>query len=137
ADPLETTAREHADLPFEAIVATPPFSADWSASAIHERDDRFSAYGRLAPKGKADFAFVQHMAHHLDSGATMACVLPHCPLTLPLNPQQTGFVRPKPALNSSPSGGTISQWCGTTLTIKGWNFAYTALGKQLKVYSFI
>jgi type I restriction enzyme M protein len=76
-DTLEHPAPEHADLRFEAIVANPPFSADWSASAIHENDDRFSAYGKLAPKGKADFAFVQHMVHHLDSGATMACVLPH------------------------------------------------------------
>jgi type I restriction enzyme M protein len=76
-DTLEHPAPEHADLRFEAIVANPPFSAKWSASAIHENDDRFSAYGKLAPKTKADFAFVQHMAHHLDSGATMACVLPH------------------------------------------------------------
>lgn len=76
-DTLEHPAPEHNDLRFEAIVANPPFSSNWSASAIHENDDRFSAYGKLAPKTKADFAFVQHMAHHLDSGATMACVLPH------------------------------------------------------------
>jgi type I restriction enzyme M protein len=76
-DTLENPAPEHADLRFEAVVANPPFSAKWSASAIHENDDRFSAYGKLAPKTKADFAFVQHMVHHLDSGATMACVLPH------------------------------------------------------------
>ena len=76
-DTLEHPAPEHADLRFEAIVANPPFSSKWSASAIHENDDRFSAYGKLAPKSKADFAFVQHMAHHLDSGATMACILPH------------------------------------------------------------
>jgi type I restriction enzyme M protein len=76
-DTLEHPAPEHADLRFDAIVANPPFSANWSASAIHENDDRFSAYGKLAPKTKADFAFVQHMVHHLDSGGTMACVLPH------------------------------------------------------------
>ena len=76
-DTLEHPAPEHADLRFEAIVANPPFSADWSASPILENDDRFSAYGKLAPKTKADFAFVQHMVHHLDVGATMACVLPH------------------------------------------------------------
>ena len=76
-DTLESPAPEHADLRFEAIVANPPFSANWSASTIHENDDRFSAYGKLAPKTKADFAFVQHMVHHLDTGATMACVLPH------------------------------------------------------------
>jgi type I restriction enzyme M protein len=40
-------------------------------------DDRFSAYGKLAPKSKADFAFVQHMVHQLDDNGTMACVLPH------------------------------------------------------------
>ncbi len=76
-DTLEHPAPEHADLRFEAIVANPPFSANWSASPILENDDRFSAYGKLAPKTKADFAFVQHMVHHLDNGATMACVLPH------------------------------------------------------------
>jgi len=76
-DTLENPAPEHADLRFEAIVANPPFSAKWSASTIHEGDERFSAYGKLAPKTKADFAFVQHMAHHLGDGATMACVLPH------------------------------------------------------------
>ncbi|MFK5923793.1 MAG: type I restriction-modification system subunit M [Verrucomicrobiota bacterium] len=76
-DTLEHPAPEHADLRFDAIVANPPFSANWSASAIHENDDRFSAYGKLAPKTKADFAFVQHMVHHLDHSGTMACVLPH------------------------------------------------------------
>lgn len=76
-DTLEHPAPEHADLRFDAIVANPPFSSNWSASAIHENDDRFSAYGKLAPKTKADFAFVQHMVHHLDHVGTMACVLPH------------------------------------------------------------
>ena len=76
-DTLEHPAPEHSDLRFDAIVANPPFSAKWSASEIHQNDDRFSAYGKLAPKTKADFAFVQHMVHHLDGGATMACVLPH------------------------------------------------------------
>jgi type I restriction enzyme M protein len=76
-DTLEHPAAEHAEKRFEAIVANPPFSAKWSASAIHENDDRFAAYGKLAPKTKADFAFVQHMIHHLDDHGTMACVLPH------------------------------------------------------------
>ena len=76
-DTLEHPAPEHTELRFEAVVANPPFSANWSASAIHENDDRFSAYGKLAPKTKADFAFVQHMAHHLDINGTMACILPH------------------------------------------------------------
>ena len=40
-------------------------------------DDRFSAYGKLAPSSKADFAFVQHMVHQLEDNGTMAIVLPH------------------------------------------------------------
>src|SRR5690554_1244494 len=40
-------------------------------------DDRFSQYGKLAPKSKADFAFVQHMVHHLAENGQMAVVLPH------------------------------------------------------------
>ena len=40
-------------------------------------DERFSEYGKLAPKTKADFAFVQHMIHHLDDDGTMVTVLPH------------------------------------------------------------
>ncbi len=68
---------QHPNLKAEAIVANPPFSANWSANPLHSNDDRFSAYGKLAPKSKADFAFVQHMIHHLDDGGTMAIVLPH------------------------------------------------------------
>ena len=40
-------------------------------------DERFSSYGKLAPKSKADFAFIQHMIYHLDDNGTMAVVLPH------------------------------------------------------------
>ena len=58
-------------------MANPPFSAKWSASSLFMNDDRFSQYGKLAPGSKADFAFVQHMIHHLDENGTMAVVLPH------------------------------------------------------------
>ncbi|TXE15701.1 type I restriction-modification system subunit M [Psychroserpens burtonensis] len=68
---------QHEDLRFEAIVANPPFSAKWSASPLFMSDDRFAAYGKLAPSSKADFAFVQHMVHQLADNGTMACVLPH------------------------------------------------------------
>ena len=67
----------HIDMRFEAVVANPPYSANWSADAKYLDDDRFSAYGKLAPKSKADFAFVQHMIHQLDDNGTMAVVLPH------------------------------------------------------------
>lgn len=68
---------QHMSERFEAIVANPPFSAQWSANPLHLSDDRFSQYGRLAPSSKADFAFVQHMIHHLADNGTMAVVLPH------------------------------------------------------------
>ena len=74
-DTLERPA--HIGLFFEAIVANPPFSAQWSASPLFTTDDRFSQYGRLAPSTKADFAFVQHKIHHLADNGIMAIVLPH------------------------------------------------------------
>ena len=57
---------EHEGMKFEAIVANPPYSAKWSGDAKFLDDERFSAYGKLAPKSKADFAFIQHMIHHLN-----------------------------------------------------------------------
>jgi type I restriction enzyme M protein len=68
---------QHIDKQFEAIVANPPFSAIWSANPLFTSDDRFSQYGKLAPGSKADFAFVQHMIHHLADNGIMALVLPH------------------------------------------------------------
>ena len=70
---------QHLDLQFEAVVANPPFSARWKGkdNPLFETDDRFSQYGRLAPKTKADFAFVQHMIYQMAENATMAVVLPH------------------------------------------------------------
>jgi type I restriction enzyme M protein len=68
---------QHEGMKFEAVVANPPFSANWSANPIHLSDDRFSQYGRLAPASKADFAFVQHMIHHLQDNGAMAVILPH------------------------------------------------------------
>ncbi len=69
----------HPDLKAEAIVANPPFSAQWKGDADPQlsHDDRFSQYGRLAPKGAADYAFVTHMLYHLADNGTMAIVLPH------------------------------------------------------------
>lgn len=69
----------HIDLQAEAVIANPPFSADWKSDAdpALASDERFSQYGRLAPKGKADYAFVTHMLHHLADNGTMAVVLPH------------------------------------------------------------
>lgn len=62
---------------FEAVVANPPYSAKWSSDPSFNDDERFSGYGKLAPKSKADFAFIQHMVHYLDDNGTMAVVLPH------------------------------------------------------------
>ena len=65
------------DKKFEAIVANPPFSAKWSSNKKFLDDERFSAAGKLPPKSKADYAFVEHMIYYLDENGTMAIVLPH------------------------------------------------------------
>lgn len=62
---------------FEAVVANPPYSQSWSSDPSFLDDPRFSNYGRLAPKSRADFAFLQHMIYHLDDNGTMVIVLPH------------------------------------------------------------
>ena len=69
----------HSDLKADAIVANPPFSVDWASDKDPQllHDDRFSQYGRLAPKGAADYAFVTHMLYHLADNGVMAIVLPH------------------------------------------------------------
>ncbi|MDF2418011.1 type I restriction-modification system subunit M [Acinetobacter beijerinckii] len=68
---------QHLNKRFDAVVANPPFSAKWSADPLFLQDERFAAYGKLAPSSKADMAFVQHMLHQLDEHGTMAVVLPH------------------------------------------------------------
>lgn len=64
-DTLENPA--FLDEQFDAVVANPPYSAKWSADSKFNDDDRFSGYGKHAPKSKADFAFIQHMVHYLDA----------------------------------------------------------------------
>lgn len=76
-DTLENPKQEHMKMRFQAIVANPPYSAKWSADEKFNTDERFSAYGKLAPKSKADYAFIQHMIYLLDDNGTMAVVLPH------------------------------------------------------------
>ena len=75
ADTLENPA--FMEEKFDAVVANPPYSAKWSADSQFNDDERFSNYGKLAPKSKADYAFIQHMVHYLDDEGTMAVVLPH------------------------------------------------------------
>ena len=65
------------DEKFRVQVANPPYSANWSADQKFMEDDRFNQYGKLAPKSKADFAFVQHMVHHMDEDGRAVVLLPH------------------------------------------------------------
>lgn len=62
---------------YEVQVANPPYSANWSADNRFLDDERFAPYGRLAPKSKADFAFVQHMIHQMDDNGIAVVLLPH------------------------------------------------------------
>ncbi|MFT8411916.1 MAG: type I restriction-modification system subunit M [Schleiferilactobacillus perolens] len=62
---------------FDMVLMNPPYSAHWSADKGFKDDPRYSAYGVLAPKSKADFAFLLHGYYHLKNTGTMAIVLPH------------------------------------------------------------
>lgn len=62
---------------FNMVLMNPPYSANWGAAAGFLQDERFSDYGVLAPKSKADYAFLLHGLYHLKSSGTMAIVLPH------------------------------------------------------------
>ncbi|NME34925.1 type I restriction-modification system subunit M [Lactobacillus sp. MRS-253-APC-2B] len=62
---------------FDAVVANPPYSQKWDADASRLKDPRFKDYGAVAPKSKADYAFLLHALYHLDQDGTMAIILPH------------------------------------------------------------
>lgn len=65
------------DKKFSVVVANPPYSLNYAADKSLLDDPRFSDYGVLAPKSKADFAFVQHMLYHLEDKGTAVVLLPH------------------------------------------------------------
>ncbi len=64
------------DKPFDAIVSNPPYSVKWIGSDDPTliNDDRFAPAGVLAPKSKADFAFVLHVLSYLSSKGRAAIV---------------------------------------------------------------
>ena len=64
------------DKPFDAIVSNPPYSVNWIGSDDPTliNDDRFAPAGVLAPKSKADFAFVLHALYYLSSKGRAAIV---------------------------------------------------------------
>ena len=66
------------DLKLTIQVCNPPYSLKWSADKKFENDPRYSGAGRLAPKGQADLAFVEHMIYHMDDAdGRVAVLLPH------------------------------------------------------------
>lgn len=70
-DPIGT----YEPLYVDAVVSNPPYSQQWDPSN-KEMDARFAPYG-LAPKGKADYAFLLHDLYHLKPDGIMTIVLPH------------------------------------------------------------
>ena len=59
----------------DAVVSNPPYSQNWNP-ADKETDPRYAGYG-LAPKGKADYAFLLHDLYHIKPDGIMTIVLPH------------------------------------------------------------
>lgn len=62
---------------FDGVAMNPPYSLKWSADSSFLQDPRFAPYEKLAPKTKADFAFLLHGFYHLNHEGTMGIVLPH------------------------------------------------------------
>ncbi len=64
------------DQPFDAIVSNPPYSIKWEGDSnpLLINDPRFAPAGVLAPKSRADMAFVMHMLHWLSASGTAAIV---------------------------------------------------------------
>lgn len=62
-------------LPVDAVVSNPPYSQKWDPSN-REGDPRFSGYG-IAPKGKADYAFLLYDLYHIRPDGIAAVILPH------------------------------------------------------------
>lgn len=62
---------------FDSVLMNPPYSAKWTSDETFLDDSRFNRFGKLAPKSKADFAFLLHGLYHLKDSGTMAIVLPH------------------------------------------------------------
>ncbi|OOS00809.1 type I restriction-modification system subunit M [Haemophilus paracuniculus] len=64
------------DKPFDAIVSNPPYSIKWVGDGDPTliNDDRFAPAGVLAPKSKADFAFILHALHYLSAKGRAAIV---------------------------------------------------------------
>lgn len=62
--------------PFDAIVSNPPYSVKWvgDGNPTLINDDRFAPAGKLAPKSKADFAFIMHSLNHLSNKGRAAIV---------------------------------------------------------------
>jgi len=70
-DPINT----YNPLYVDAVVSNPPYSQNWNP-ADKEANPRFKSYG-LAPKGKADYAFLLHDLFHVKPDGIMTIVLPH------------------------------------------------------------
>lgn len=62
-------------LTVDAVVSNPPYSQKW-VPKNKENDPRYKKYG-LAPRGKADYAFLLHDLYHLKTDGIMTIVLPH------------------------------------------------------------
>ena len=77
-DTLDADWHTDEETEFDVVTMNPPYSAKWSADEGFKQDERFMDYGgKLAPKSKADYAFLLHGFYHLKQSGTMAIVLPH------------------------------------------------------------
>lgn len=72
--PMDDATGTYAPLYLDAVVSNPPYSQRWDPR--HKDSDPRYRYG-IAPKSKADYAFLLHDLHHIKPNGIMTIVLPH------------------------------------------------------------
>lgn len=65
------------EIKVQTVIMNPPYSLPWDPDKSYLNQPRFKPYGVLAPKSKADYAFLLQGLHQLDDNGVMSIILPH------------------------------------------------------------
>ena len=71
------TVEKAEEIKTESVIMNPPYSLNWLADKKYLEEDRFKKFETLAPKSKADYAFLLTGLHQLSESGKMAIILPH------------------------------------------------------------
>ena len=115
----------------DAVVSNPPYSQQWDPTD-KENDPRYKDFG-LAPKGKADFAFLLHDLYHVKPRGIMTIVLPHGVLYRGKSEQQESKINDNRSPKETKGRGGGSEWAIRRALIE-FNHIDTIIGLPEKVF---